>query len=101
MCVCVTLRVFLLGVVCECGSHTEAHVTVFAVVRLLPCVQPHVILQGRVGAKLCAAVVASERFFFKVLSALVVNHACNTTKGSRSPTWFNLLKPTKIMAVEV
>lgn len=80
VCVCVTLGVFLLGVVCECSSHTEAHVTVFAVVRLLACVQPHVILQGRVGAKLCATVVASERFFLKVLGALVVDHACNTTQ---------------------
>lgn len=98
VCVCVTLGVFLLGVVCECSSHTEAHVTVFAVVRLLACVQPHVILQGRVGAKLCATVVASERFFLKVLGALVVDHSCNTTQGTGNPTQFNL---TKIVAVEL
>lgn len=36
VCVCVTLRVFLLGVVCECSGHAEAHVTVFAAVRFLP-----------------------------------------------------------------
>lgn len=71
---CLTLRVLLLGVVSECSSHTKAHVTVFAVVRFLSCVKPHVVLQRRVGSELCAAFLASERLLFKVFSALVVNH---------------------------
>lgn len=86
VCVCFTFRVFLLGVVSECSSHTEAHVAVFAVVRFLSRVQPHVILQRRVGAKLCATFLAGKRLFFEVLSAFVVNHTWNVTRGGRHVT---------------
>lgn len=43
---CVTLRVFLLCVVGQRGSHAEGHVAVLAAVGFLPRVQPQVILQG-------------------------------------------------------
>lgn len=78
--VCFTLGVLLLGVVRERGGHAEAHVAVFAAVRLLPRVQPHVVLQGRVGSELCAALVAGKRLLVKVFGALVVNHPWNQTR---------------------
>lgn len=71
----VTLRVFLFRVVCERSGHAEVHVAVFAAVWFLPRVQSHVILQGRVGGKLCAALVTRKRLLVKVFGALVVNHA--------------------------
>lgn len=42
-CTCPTFWVLLLGVVWECSSHTEAHVTELTVVWFLSCVQPQVI----------------------------------------------------------
>lgn len=72
--VCVTLQVFLLGVVGQGGGHGEAHVAVFAAVRLLARVQPHVVLEGRAGGKLCAALLTREGLLFKVLTAFVVDH---------------------------
>lgn len=83
---CHTLRVFLLGVVGQRGGHGEAHVTVFAAVRFLPRVQPHVVLQGRVGSELGAAFVTHVRPFLQMLSAPVVQQTCNTTANLKYPT---------------
>lgn len=90
VCVCVTFRVFLLGVVRKCSGHTEVHVTVFAVVRFLPGVQPHVILQWWVGAELGTAVFTGKWLLIKVFCALVVTHAWNVAGA-----WEGLLLVSK------
>lgn len=76
---CLTLRVFLLGMVGQCGGHGEAHVTVFAAVRFLSRVQPHVVLQGRVGGELGATFLTRVGPFLQMLCAPVVQQTCNTT----------------------
>lgn len=83
---CRTLRVFLLGVVGQRGSHGEAHVTVFAAVRFLPRVQPHVVLQGRVGGELGTALLTHVGPFLQMLSAPVVQQTCNTIANLKYPT---------------
>lgn len=81
---CRTLRVFLLGVVGQCGGHGKAYVTVFAAVRFLPRVQPHVILQGRVGGELGSAFLTLVGPFLQMLSAPVVQQTCDTTTNSKT-----------------
>lgn len=70
---CPTLRVFLLGVVSQCSGYTEAHVAVLTVIGFLSRVQPHVVLQRRVGSEHCATFLAGKRLHFKVLCLFVVN----------------------------
>lgn len=74
-----TLRVFLLGVVGQRGGHGEAHVAVSAAERLFPRVQPHVVLQGRVGGEPGAAFFTLVGPFLQMLRAPVVQQTCDTT----------------------
>lgn len=66
----------LFGVVGERSGHSEPHVTVYALVRLLARVQAHMVLQGRLGSKLGPAVLARVRPLLQMFGALVVEQAC-------------------------
>lgn len=70
-----TFRVLLLGVVSQGGGLREGHEAVLAHERAVPGVQAQVVLQGRVGCKLCPTFLTGERFLVEVLSQLVVLHA--------------------------
>lgn len=65
----------LLGVVGQGRGLGEGHEAVLAHERAVASMQAKVVLQGRVGCKLCPTLFTGERLLVKVLCQLVVLHA--------------------------
>lgn len=65
----------LLGVVGQGRGLGKGHEAVLAHERAVPSVKAKVVLQGRIGRKLCPTLFTGERLLIKVLCQFVVLHA--------------------------
>lgn len=72
----------LLGVVGQGRGLGEGHEAVLAHEWAVPSVEAEVVLQGRIGCKLCPTLFAGERLLVKVLGQLVVLHAWGGWPGT-------------------
>lgn len=74
-CVHFSFRVLLLGVVGQRRGLGEGHEAVLAHERTVPGVKAKVVLQSRIGGKLCPTLFTGERLLIKMLRQFVVLHA--------------------------
>ena len=65
----------LLGVVGQGRGLGEGHEAVLAHERTVPSVKAKVVLQGRIGRKLCPTLLTGEWLLVKMLRQFVVLHA--------------------------